>query len=120
MPHEDAQQITDNKNVVCKDPSVSFFVTLITIIGMIFYIWHHCRTFTLCKGYRYEEACKTYIFLSHVSFFVPIKIKDTGGYLHLYTLSKPLNHELLSLHQNYLWDTIHIDWKDVILKVANS
>ena len=50
--------------------------------------------------------------------FFPIKIKDTAGDLHLYTLSKPLNCEQLSLHQNYLFYTIHIDWKDVILKVA--
>ena len=91
-----------------------------TIIDTIFYIWHHCRKFTLCKSYRYEGACKPYIFLSHTSYLVTIKIKDTGGHLHLCTLYKLLNHEQLSLHQNYLWDTIHMDWKDIILKVANK
>ena len=120
MPHADAQPITDNKNVICQDHWVSFFVTLITIIGILCYIWHHYKKFTLCKGYRYEGACKTYIFLSHTSFFVKIKRKDTGGHLHLYTSSKPLYCEQFSLHKKYLWDTIHIDWKDAILKVSNK
>ena len=35
-------------------------------------------------------------------------------------MSKPLNPEPLSLYKNYLWDTIHIIWKDVIFKVANK
>ena len=83
MPHVDVQPITDNKNGVCQDPWVSFLVTLITIIAIIAYIWHHCRRFTLCKGYRYEGTCKTYICLSHTSYFIPIKIKDTGGHLYL-------------------------------------
>ena len=86
----------------------------------MFYIWHHCRKFTLCKGYRYKRACKMYIFLSHTSYFVPIKLKVTGGHLHLYTLSKLFHHEQFSLYKNYLWDTININWKDVILKVANK
>ena len=120
MPHVDAQPITDNKSVACQDHWVSLLVILIAIIAIIFYIWHHCSKFTLCKGHRYEGGCKTYNFLSHTSYFVPIKIKDTGGHLHLYILSKLLNHEQLSFHQNYPWDTIHINWKDVILKVSNK
>ena len=72
IPHVDAQPITDIKNMVCQDPWVSFSVTLITVICMMSYIGHHCRKFTLCKGYRYERTCKTYIFLSHISHFVPI------------------------------------------------
>ena len=114
--HVDTQPITDNKNVVFQDPWVSFLVTLITIIGIIFYIWHHCRKFTLYKGYRYEGADKCYIFLSHTSYIY----KRYWWTLTSYTLSKLLNHEQLRLHQNYLWDTIHINRKNVILKVANK
>ena len=58
MPHVDAQPITDNKNVVCQDPWVSFLITQITIIGIIFYICVNVENVHFAKATVMKELVK--------------------------------------------------------------
>ena len=53
------------------------------------------------------------IFISGIQFYVPIKLSKNAGSIHLFKITgtlKPLN---IKLNQNYILDTLEIDWKEV-------
>ena len=53
------------------------------------------------------------IFISDVQYYVPIKLCNTAGHIHLLKITGMLNSENVKLNWNYIWDTLEIDWKDV-------
>ena len=53
------------------------------------------------------------IFISDVQYYVPIKLCKTAGSIHLFKISDTLNSENIKLNNNYIWDTLNIDWKEV-------
>ena len=58
---------------------------------------------------------KIIIFISDVQNFVPIKLSKTAGSIHLFKITGTLKAENIKLIKNYLWDTLEIDWKEVIV-----
>ena len=53
------------------------------------------------------------IFISDVQYYVPIKLCKTTGILHLFKIIGMLKPENIKLNQNYIWDTLEMDWKEV-------
>ena len=56
---------------------------------------------------------KVMIFISDVQNYVPIKLCKTAGIIHLFKIIGTLKAENIKLNNNYLWDTLEIDWKEV-------
>ena len=44
----------------------------------------------------------------------------TAGSIHLFKISGTLKPENIKLNQNYLWDTLEIDWKEVSVTFKNK
>ena len=55
------------------------------------------------------------IFISDVQNYVPIQLCKTAGSIHLFKIIGTLKAENIKLNKNYLWDTLEIDWKEVIV-----
>ena len=55
------------------------------------------------------------IFISDVQNYIPVKLCKTAGSIHLFKISGMLKVENIKLNKNYLWDTLEIDWKEVIV-----
>ena len=53
------------------------------------------------------------MFISDVQNYVPIKLCNTAGSIHLFKIRGTLKPENIKLNKNYLWDMIEIDWKEV-------
>ena len=53
------------------------------------------------------------IFISDVQYYVPVKLCKTAGHIHLFKIIGMLKPENIKLNQNYIWDTLEIDWKKV-------
>ena len=53
------------------------------------------------------------IFISDVQYYVPIKSCKTAGSIRLFKITGTLKPENEKLNQNYIWDTLEIDWKEV-------
>ena len=53
------------------------------------------------------------IFISDVQYYVPINLCKSAGSFHLFKITGTLKPENIKLHQNYIWDTLEIDWKEV-------
>ena len=62
------------------------------------------------RKYCYSNAIKIMIFLSDIKSYVPIKLCETSGGIHLFKLLGSINKENITLHRNTLWDIIEIDW----------
>ena len=52
------------------------------------------------------------MFISYVQNYVPIKLCKTAGSIHLFKIRGTLKPENIKLNENYLWDTMEIDWKE--------
>ena len=55
------------------------------------------------------------LFISNVQYYIPIKLCKTAGSIHLFKITDMLKPENVKLRQNYIWDVIEIDWKEVNL-----
>ena len=53
------------------------------------------------------------IFISDVQYYVPIKWCKTAGSIHLFQIIGMLKPKNIKLNQNYIWDTLEIDCKEV-------
>ena len=53
------------------------------------------------------------VFISDVQNYIPIKLCKTTGSIHLFKITGTLKAENVKLNNNYIWDTLEIDWKEV-------
>ena len=53
------------------------------------------------------------LFISDVQYYVQIKLCKTAGSIHLSKITGMLVPENVKLQQNYIWDIIEIDLKEV-------
>ena len=61
----------------------------------------------------FSNAVKIVIFISDVQYYVPIKLCKTAGSIHLFKIIGTLKSENIKHNQNYISDTLEIDWKEV-------
>ena len=60
--------------LVCHDPWVSFIVTVITIVGVVVYVYRSCRHMTFLKGHKFASICNIHIIFCNNTRYVPLKI----------------------------------------------
>ena len=101
--------------VVCHDPWVSFVLTLLTILGIVCYMYKHGRQLTLLYGHRFSNICKVYVLVCSKTHFVKINVASLGGSPSLFKVNKSLAIDKIALQRGYIWDTLHIDWEGIVL-----
>ena len=74
------------QKVICSNPELTTFASVVTFIGVVVWIMIHCRQLTWLWGFRYNNICTLYIFLFNTHFYVPIKVKHLSGHMHMYKL----------------------------------
>ena len=85
----------------------------VTMFGLVMFAVLHCRKLKLCRGCMFSNALKIMIFISDVQYYVPIKLCNTAGSIHVFKIAGIIKTENVKLNQNYIWDTIEINWKEV-------
>ena len=76
--------------VICHDPWVSFVLTLLTILGIVCYMYKHGRQLTLLYGHKFSNICKVYVLVCSRTHFVKIKVASLGGSPSLFKVNKSL------------------------------
>ena len=92
----------------------------LTILSMAIVIFLHYRKSKLCRGYRFSNIVKITLFISGVQNYIPIKLCKTSGSLHLFRIKGTLKPEDIKLNNNYLWDTLEINWNGINLFNGNE
>ena len=106
--------------LICQDPWVSMAITIVTILGVIVYLYRTCSKMTFFKGYLYDNVCTVYLFISHDCYHVPLKLRELNGILHAFTLhGQPKAHNM-TLIKHSLWDTMHIKWTGSTLNMNDK
>ena len=92
---------------------LTYISLAVTIFGLVMFVVLVSRKSKMCRGYMFSKAVKIMIFISDVQYYVPIKLCKTAGSIHLFKITGMLKPENVKLNQNYIWDTLEIDWKEV-------
>ena len=70
--------------VICHDSWVSFVLTLLTILGIVCYMYKHGRQLTLLYGHKFSNICKVHVLACSRTHFVKIKVASLGGSPNLF------------------------------------
>ena len=95
--------------------TLAYIGIILTILSLIIVTFLHYRKLNFCKGHRFSNTVKIIIFISDVQNYVPINLCKTAGSIHIFKIVGTLKVENIKLIKNYLWDTLEIDWKEVII-----
>ena len=98
--------------LVCHDPWVSFIVTVITIVGVVVYVYRSCRHMTFLKGHKFASICHVHIIFCNNTRYVPLKIGHYIGSPFLFQYNELPLVENITLHKHCLWDIIHVEWDE--------
>ena len=98
--------------LVCHDPWVSFIVTVITIVGVVVYVYRSCRHMTFLKGHKFASICYVHIIFCNNTRYVPLKIGHYIGSPFLFQYNELPLVENITLHKHYLWDILHVEWDE--------
>ena len=63
----------------------------------------------------FSNEVKIMAFISDVQNYIPINLCKTAGSTRLSKITGRLKAENIKLNKNYIWNTLEIDWKEVIL-----
>ena len=100
---------------VCLDPWVNALVTLASLGTIVAFLMVRCRKCTLCKGLEYATACHIHVFISRNDRYSPIKLRSTTGLWYNFVTNQRLPIEAIELHRGCPWDSMRINWGEVIL-----
>ena len=95
---------------------IQFYVILelsISIFGLVISTILHFRKLKLCRGHLLSNRVKIMLFTSDVQYYVPIKLCKAVGSTQPFKITDTIKPENVKLKQNYIWDIIEIDWKEV-------
>ena len=98
--------------LVCHDPWVSFIVTVITIVGVVVYVYRSCRHMTFLKGHKFASICHVHIIFCNNTRYVPLKIGHYIGSPFLFQYNELPLVENITLHKHCLWDILHVEWDE--------
>ena len=95
--------------------TLAYIEIILTILSLIIVMFLHYKKSRCGKGHRFSNVVKTMIFISDVQNYVPIKLCKTAGSIYLFKITGTLKAKNIKLNKNYLWDTLEIDWKEVMV-----
>ena len=113
LPNTNASPIGATEKVSCQEPWLTFFVAVISLLGVAIYIARSYRKMTFFKGFKYNNEVAIYVVIGDNSHFVPIKVKTVNGNAHLFNMSATITRNRLSLMRHSIWDILHINWDNV-------
>ena len=105
--------------VICHDPWISIILTLLTVLGMLAYLYKHGRNLALIHGYRFTNVCEIYLLICSQTHFVKIKVAAVCSNPNHFTQNQSLTVEQVTLQRGYIWDYIHINWGEVNVTVVD-
>ena len=105
--------VTTQKEVNRECKILTYISLASTIFCLVMFAVLHSRKSKLHRGHVFSNTVKIMIFILNVQYYVPIKLCKTVGSIHLFKNTGTLKPENVKLNQNYIWDTLEIEWKEV-------
>ena len=103
------------KEIISKCRTLAYIGIVLTILGLVMVTILHYRKSKFCTGCTFSNALKIMVCISDVQNNISIKLCKTLGSIHLFKITGMLKPVHIKLNKNYIWDTLEIDWKEVIM-----
>ena len=100
-------------NSECK--TLAYIGIILIILSLVMVTFLCYRKSKFCRGCTFSNAVKIMVFISDVGNYIPIKLCKTAGSIHSFKITGMLKVENIMLNKNYIWETLEIDWKQVIV-----
>ena len=92
----------------------------IILLCMLFLVIEKLYRMPIFRKYHYSNTIKVMLFISDIKSYVPIKLCNTSGSIHLFKLTGNISKEIIQLHKNTIWDIMEIDWRPVIITLSGN
>ena len=53
------------------------------------------------------------LFMSDVQYYIPVKLCNTAGSIHLFKITGKIMMEKVKLNKHYIWDILEIEWSKI-------
>ena len=74
----------------------------VTIFSLVIFAVLHSRKLKLCRGHMFSNVVKIMLFISDVQYYVPIKLCQTAGSIHLFKITGTIKPDNVTLRCNYI------------------
>ena len=112
------QEPSDTPDKTCGNqlfPWLSFLNIILATFMLGHGLYRLCRPLTWYYGYEFKRCCSLYLFVYDGDNYTPIKVKTLRGHMNCYKIEDNRKDVILSLHKNWIFDTISINWNGVRL-----
>ena len=94
-------------------PWLSFLNIILATIMLGHGLYCLCRPLTWYYGYEFKRCCSLYLFEYDGDNYTPIKVKTLRGHMNCYKIEDNREDVILTLHKNWIFDTVSINWNGV-------
>ena len=98
------KEVSDNSREMnpAEWTTLAYIGIILTILSLILVTYLHFRKSRLCKGHRFSNVVKIMIFISDVQNYVPIKLCEAAGSIHLFKIIGTLKAKKFIIKQKLL------------------
>ena len=101
------------RKVVCSYPITTMWSNVLGSMVICYAIVRYIKPMTWYRGYKYSRNCTFYLFIFTDHYYSPLKICPLRGRLQNYKIEDSGTDLELTLHKNWIYDTVNISWGDI-------
>ena len=101
------------RKVVCSYPITTMWSNVLGSMVICYAIVRYIKPMTWYRGYKYSRNCTFYLFIFTDHYHSPLKICPLRGHLQNYKIEDSGADLELTLHKNWIYDTVNISWGDI-------
>ena len=101
------------RKVVCSYPITTMWSNVLGSMVICYAIVRYIKPMTWYRGYKYSRNCTFYLFIFTDHYYSPLKICPLRGHLQNYKVEDSGTDLELTLHKNWIYDTVNISWGDI-------
>ena len=101
------------RKVVCSYPITTMWSNVLGSMVICYAIVRYIKPMTWYRGYKYSRNCTFYLFIFTDHYYSPLKICPLRGHLQNYKIEDSGTDLELTLHKNWIYDTVNISLGDI-------
>ena len=120
LPLVEAVEVESPLQVICKTSFATMLLAIILTLIYLTYIFNHLKQLAIWKPLNYRNRCDIYIFLCTRENYVAARIRSIPGQVPKFSINGPLPSHKISLEKRYIWDILHVDWNETMIRHGDT
>ena len=115
-----AKAINKENEAIDKEYWIIIIWLSLILLCVLFLTIEKLYRMPIFRKYHYSNTIKIMLFISDIKSYVPIKLCNTSGSIHLFKLTGSVNKENITLHKNMIWDVIEVDLRPITITLNGN